>query len=78
MSNVLYRDSDNAMIGYPSGLQCEIKDGLLDHAKSDNWEEVKDLADLLLDLNGWQNNPNLLVVSDNNGMGWSIKEYKGE
>lgn len=78
MSNVLYRDSDNAMIGYCKDLQNEVKDGLLDHAKCNGWEEVKELSDLLLDLNGWQDNPNLLVLSDNNGMGYTINEYKGE
>lgn len=78
MNNVIYRANDNDLIGYCADLQAEIKQGLQDFASDDNWEEVKDLSDLLLDLNGWQDNPNLLVVSDNNGMGYNIKEYVKE
>ena len=44
--------------------------------EDDNWEEAKDLADLLLDLNEWADNENLLVLSNNNGMGYTIKEYE--
>lgn len=47
-----------------------------DYIKDDNWEEAKDMADVLLDLNEWADNGNLLVLSDNNGMGYTIKEYE--
>ena len=46
------------------------------YGKNEEWESTKDLADLLLDFNGWADNENLLVLSDNNGMGYSIKEYE--
>jgi hypothetical protein len=78
MSNVINRDTDGAIIGYSKDIQEELKQGLRNFANDNEWEEVKELADLLLDLNGWQDSPNLLVLSDNNGMGYTIREYKGE
>lgn len=75
-NNVIYNDSNNNTIGYYKDLKAELKKIIEDYIKEDNWEEVKDMADLLLDLNAWADNENLLVLSDNNGMGYSIKEYK--
>lgn len=77
MSNVIYNDNDE-LIGYHKDLVAELTDSLTDYVEDKNWEEVKDIADLLLDLNGWADNTNLLVISANNGMGWTIREYKGE
>lgn len=75
-NNVIYNDSNNSTIGYYKDLKAELKKIIEDYIKEDNWEEAKDMADLLLDLNAWTDNGNLLVLSDNNGMGYSIKEYE--
>lgn len=53
-----------------------IKTCLEDYKKQEDWEQVKDMADLLLDFNAWADNESLLVLSDNNGMGYTIKEYE--
>lgn len=73
--NIIYNSYNNTHIGYQKDLVAYIKTCLDDYKKQDNWEEVKDMADLLLDFNAWADNENLLVLSDNNGMGWSIREY---
>lgn len=75
MSNVITRDNGD-IIGFYPDLRVEVKNIVEAYSKSEQWEEVKDMADLLLDLNGWADNENLLVISDNNGMGYTIKEYK--
>ena len=74
--NIIYNSYDNTHIGYQKDLVAYIKTCLEDYKKQEDWEQVKDMADLLLDLNEWADNGNLLVLSDNNGMGYSIKEYE--
>lgn len=75
-NNVIYNDNNNSTIGYYKDLKAELKKIIEDYIKEDNWEEAKDMADLLLDLNAWTDNGNLLVLSDNNGMGYTIREYE--
>ena len=76
MENCIYNSNDNITIGYYKDLKAGLKKVIEEYIKDDNWEEAKDLADLLLDLNEWADNGNLLVLSNNNGMGYSIKEYE--
>ena len=74
--NIIYNSYNNTHIGYQKDLVAYIKTCLDDYKKQEAWESVKDIADLLLDFNEWADNENLLVLSDNNGMGYSIKEYE--
>lgn len=76
MENCIYNSNDNSTVGYCEDLKAGLKKIIENYIKEDNWEEAKELADVLLDLNGWADNGNLLVLSDNNGMGYTIKEYK--
>ena len=77
--NIIYDSNNNTHIGFQKDLVAYLKTCLDDYKKDDDWEQVKDIADLLLDFNGWADNENLLVLSDNNGMGYTIREYeKGE
>lgn len=76
MENCIYNSNDNITIGYYKDLKAGLKKVIEDYIKDDNWEEAKDMADVLLDFNAWADNGNLLVLSDNNGMGWTIKEYE--
>lgn len=74
--NIIYNSYDNTHIGYQKDLVAYIKTCLNDYVKQEAWESVKDIADLLLDFNAWADNPNLLVLLDGNGMGYTIKEYE--
>ena len=74
--NIIYNSYNNTHIGYQKDLVAYIKTCLEDYVKQEEWENAKDMADLLLDFNEWADNPSLLVLSDNNGMGYSIKEYE--
>lgn len=76
MENCIYNSNDNITIGYYKDLKAGLKKVIEDYIKDDNWEEAKDMADVLLDFNAWADNENLLVLSDNNGMGYTIKEYE--
>ena len=75
-NNIIYNSYNNTHIGYQKDLVAYLKTCLDDYVKQEDWESVKDIADLLPDLNEWADNGNLLVLSDNNGMGWTIKEYE--
>lgn len=75
-NNVIYNDENNTTIGYQKDLVAYVKSCLDDYEKENDWEQVKDMADLLLDFNEWADNENLLVLSDANGMGYVISEYK--
>ena len=77
MANIITTDYGD-IVGYYKDLQDYLKEQAQEFLKDTNWEEAKDLCDLLLDLNAWADNNNLLVISNNNGMGYTIKEYKGE
>lgn len=74
--NIIYNSYNNTQIGYQKDLVAYIEKCIDDYKKDKNWEQVKDLADLLLDFNAWADNQCLLVLSDNNGMGYTIKEYE--
>lgn len=73
--NVIMNSMDD-LIGYHKDLVAYTTACLEDYAKDEDWEQVKEMADLLLDLNEWTENENLLVLSENNGMGYTIREYK--
>ena len=75
-NNVIYNDENNTTIGYQKDLVAYVKSCLDDYEKENNWEQVKEMADLLLDFNEWADNENLLVLSDANGMGYVINEYQ--
>jgi hypothetical protein len=76
MENCIYDDNTNDTIGFYKDIKAGLKKQAEEYLKDDNWEEAKDIADLLLDLEGWADNERLLVLSDNNGMGYTIREYK--
>lgn len=76
MENCIYDSNNNNIIGFYKDIKAGLKKQIEEYISDDNWEEAKDLADLLLDLNEWADNGNLLVLSDNNGMGYTIKEYE--
>lgn len=74
--NIIYNAENNSHIGYQKDLVEHVKACLKGYVEQEAWESVKDLAELLLDFNSWADNKNLLVLSDNNGMGFTIREYK--
>lgn len=74
--NIIYDSNNNTHIGFQKDLVAYIVECLNDYAKREEWESVGDMAEILLDFNKWADNGNLLVLSNNNGMGYTIREYK--
>ena len=76
MENCIFDYNTDDTIGFYNDIKAGLKKQAEEFIADDNWEEAKDIADLLLDLNAWADNERLLVLSNNNGMGYTIKEYK--
>lgn len=74
--NIIFNDTNNNLIGYYKDLRAYVKEQGKSYIATDDYEQAKDMADLLLDLNGWADNEGLLVISDCNGMGYIVKEYQ--
>lgn len=74
--NVIFNDRTENTYGFYKDLRENIIKQLEEFTEQQDWEYVKEMADLLLDMNAWADNENMLVLSDNNGMGYTIKEYE--
>lgn len=75
-NNTIFNPRNENEIGYYEDLSASLRSTIEDYIKANDWESIKDLVDLLMDLNEYQNNENLLVIVNHNGMGYSIKEYE--
>ena len=74
--NTIFNDATNNSIGFYEDMKRMLQGQAEEFIKSENWEMAKDVADVLLDLNAYADNESLLTLSDNNGMGYTIKEYE--
>lgn len=74
--NVIFNDRTENTYGFYKDLRENIIKQLEEFTEQQDWEYVKDMADLLIDITAWENNENMLVLSANNGMGYTIKEYE--
>ena len=74
--NLIFRNSTGRVYGFYKDLREGLVKQVEEFTEQENWEMVKTMADLLLDMNAWADNDNMLVLSDNNGMGYTIKEYE--
>lgn len=74
--NIIFNDATNNNIGFYEDMKRMLQGQAEEFIRSENWEMAKEVADILLDLNAYADNESLLVLSDNNGMGYTIKEYE--
>ena len=73
--NTIYNDMDET-IGYYKDIVALYKDLIKSATEDNNTEEVKDLAEQLEEINEFKECEGLLVLSENNGMGFTCREYK--
>lgn len=74
--NIIFNDVTNNNIGFYEDMKRMLQGQAEEFIRSENWEMAKEVADILLDLNAYADNESLLTLSDNNGMGYTIKEYE--
>lgn len=75
MDNTIFNDMDET-IGYYSDLVRGYKKLIKEAVERDDYEEAKDLMGQLEEINEWTDCDGLLVLSMNNGMGFTVKPYK--
>mgnify|MGYP006992122412 CR=1 FL=1 len=75
MDNTIFNDMDET-IGYYSDLVRGYKKLIKEAVERDDYEEAKDLMEQLEEINQWTDNDGLLVLSMNNGMGFTCRTYQ--
>lgn len=70
--NVILDDFDRLI-----GSYADVKRYLIDTVKKqiDNGEYETDVLEILADLESYKDTSELVVVDDNNGMGYTVKKY---
>ena len=77
--NVIFDDNNNDTIGFYTDLMKLIKGQTKEAIDNNEYEQAKDMVEIMEELYGKRDYDGLLVLSDGNGMGYIIKEYeKGE
>ena len=79
MGNNIIMDSYDRQIGFAKDLRKMLMDEWHESIDRDDYETAKDVTDLLADLQeleSQETKDTLYVISDNNGMGLTVTEYK--
>lgn len=77
MNNIIVKDNGDA-IGFYTDLTRENKTNAKQFIDENNWEETETCIEIQRELDNYYDDDGLLVISENNGMGWTVKKYKGE
>ena len=75
MNNII--EKDNNIIGYYDELKKYLKDCLILYVEQDNMDEVRNIADNIDELNELSEYDGLIILSENNGMGFTARKYEG-
>lgn len=73
-SNTIFNDMDETL-GYYKDIVALYQDLINGATERNDMEEVKMLADELDEINEFSEYDGLLVLSENNGMGFTCKKY---
>lgn len=76
MGNVI--ENDGELIGFADDLKRYLN-GLIQQAvERGDYENADELLEILKDLREFETECGLLVISDNNGMGYTVRKYSAE
>ena len=78
MENCIFDDNTDGTIGFYKDMKSGLVEQGRDFIKSGDYEQARDVCDMLLELEEYREFGGLLLLSENNGMGWTITKYKGE
>lgn len=76
--NIIFDSNTDDTIGFYSDLVRLYKSLIKDKIDLNEYEEAKDLTDELAEIDEFNDYDGLLVLSQNNGMGFTVKLYKPE
>ena len=75
MDNTIYTDMDDT-IGFYKDLARGYKEMISQAVSSEDYEEAKDLMEQLEEIKEYSEYDDLLILSMNNGMGFTCKPYQ--
>ena len=75
VAQVIINNDDN-VLGYYKDLKEFLKDGVKHFIKEDEFEAAGGMIEELIELEEHKEETKLLIMSDNNGMGFSIEVFK--
>ena len=75
--NVIYTRDDET-IGFYWDLVALYKSIISDFVKENNTDEIKDYTEQLEEINEYQDYEGLLILSENNGMGFTCSKYRDD
>ena len=75
--NIIHNDKDE-VIGYYKDLRELIIENITTNVKDGYHEQAIDDCKNLIDLDRLKDYKDLIVLSENNGMGFTARKYKGE
>lgn len=76
MENVIEKDGD--LIGFADDLKRYFETLIQQVVENSDYENADDLLEMLKELRGFENETAILVASENNGMGFSVRKYSAE
>ena len=75
--NIIYNDMDES-IGYYKDFVKLYKDLIKDATDKGDWEEIEYLVEQIKEIEDYREYNGLLILSENNGMGFTCNPYKPE
>ena len=77
-NNVIINNKDE-LVGYFADILEHLKEEFITEIKNNNFSVISpEWLELLEDVKKYEECEGLLVVSEHNGMGWTVSPYKGE
>lgn len=73
--NVIYNSNDDSTIGFYADLREMLRKQACEFVNSGDYEQASSMCDDLLELDELRDYDGLIVLSDNNGMGFTARKY---
>lgn len=77
-NNVIYDSNREELIGFYRDLVAYYKHYIKEFIDNNDTEQAKSFTENLEEINEHSEYEGLLVLSENNGMGFTCREYKGK
>lgn len=74
MNNCIFDDRTNDTIGYYTDLKNGLRGQAIEFIEGGDYEMASDICELLLELDKYSEFEGLLRLSENNGMGYTIRK----
>lgn len=78
MDNLIFNSDTDETYGLYSDIVKFYKKEIKNAVELNEYDNARDLMEQLEEIDNWTDLDGILVLSMNNGMGFSVKQYKGE